>query len=652
MYTPTKTLLFKTFILLLFVINWSCSGPSSDPTVFTSPDGHIRVEFGLSEDKTPFYLVHNRDSAVLDTSRLGILREDENFYKNLSVLSIADEGTIEDNYHMLQGKQKDVTYKANRYVAHLQNENGHPVDIEFQLSDDGVAFRYFFPDTGEETNTVRKISEEMTSYNFPTDSRAWLQPMAKAKTGWEQTNPSYEEHYLTDIPVGTSSPIGEGWVYPALFKTGDTWSLITEAGLGRNYCGTRLRYHEEEHAYRVTFPQEEEIFPGGGLVPESALPWHSPWRIITIGNLKTIAESTLGTDLADPAVDTDTSFIQPGAASWSWALLKDESITYDIQKEFIDYAADMHWPYCLVDVNWDTTIGYEKIAELADYADQKDVKLLLWYNSAGSWNTTPYHPRDKLLTKESREEEFRKLHEIGIAGIKVDFFGGDGQSMIAYYHDIFADAAKYQLLVNCHGTTLPRGWHRTYPHLMTMEAIKGFEFISFEQENADLAPEHCTILPFSRNVFDPMDFTPMSLYKIPGIDRKTSNGFELALPVLFLSGIQHIAETPEGISHVPDYVVEYLKDLPADWDTSRFIDGYPGKYALFARKKGENWYISGINGENTARELIVDLSFIEKNTGYIITDGNETGSFTKTDISPSSEVSVRIDPHGGFVMKF
>ncbi|UGU16402.1 glycoside hydrolase family 97 protein [Sinomicrobium kalidii] len=651
MQLPIKTLFPKIFILLLSVISLSCSRTPSS-AVFTSPDGNISVRFGLSKNNTPFYLLHHRDSVVLDSSRLGILREDGNFYTGLSLLSVTDEGLVKDRYHLLHGKQKDISYEAHHYIAHLQNKDGQPMDIEFQVSDDGVAFRYVFTTTDEEPGTLKNIREEMTSYNFPGDTRAWLQPMAKAKTGWQQTNPSYEENYLADVPVGTPSPIGEGWVYPALFKTGNSWSLVSETGLGRNYCGTRLRYHEKEKAYRVTFPQKEEVFPDGRLTPQSVLPWHSPWRIITIGSLQTIAESTLGTDLAEPAIAMDTSFVKPGAASWSWAILKDASITYDVQKEFIDYASEMDWPYCLVDVNWDTTIGYEKIAELADYAKQKGVKLLMWYNSAGSWNTTPYHPRNKLLTAASRREEFQKLRDMGIAGIKVDFFGGDGQSMIAYYHDIFEDAARYRLLVNCHGTTLPRGWQRTYPHLLTMESVKGFEFISFEQENADRAPEHCSILPFTRNVFDPMDFTPMCLTEIPNIDRKTTSGFELALPVLFLSGIQHIAETPEGMSKVPDYVVSYLKNLPADWDTSRFIDGYPGKYAVFARKKGGNWYVCGINSEDEEKELVVDLSFIQNNEGYMITDGDTPGSFTKTGVSPAEKVSISVKPHGGFVMKF
>jgi hypothetical protein len=474
--------------------------------------------------------------------------------------------------------------------------------------------------------------------------------MAKAKTGWSETNPSYEENYMMDISVNTPSPIGEGWVYPALFNTQDTWVLISETNLTNNYCGTRLKYNETSKSLQVTFPQKEEIFPNGALNPESDLPWYTPWRIITVGNLSTITQSTLGTDLADKAIDMDTSFIKSGLSSWSWVLLKDDYTTFETSIKFIDYAAEMNWPYCLIDADWDTKIGYEKMKELADYAKSKNVKINVWYNSAGDWNSTPYHPKSKLLTHKDRIEEFTKLNEMGVSGVKIDFFGGDGQSMIAYYHDILKDAANHKLLVNFHGATLPRGWQRTYPHLMTIESIKGEEFITFVQENADIQPSHCAMLPFTRNAFDPMDFTPMVLDSIPNIQRKTTPAFELALPVLFLSGIQHIAEIPNGIAKQPPFVINYLKDIPTNWDDSKFMAGFPGKDVIIARKKDDTWFVVGINGENKPKEFTIDLSFISEKEGYLITE-NQNG-FVQETLKPSSEVSIKMNAFGGFVMKF
>ncbi|REE80774.1 glycosyl hydrolase family 97 [Lutibacter oceani] len=634
-------LLVVTFILLL-----SCSDKKNE-TLFENPLKTIKVEFNLTANKIPYYQVFYNNNKVLDSSQLGIIREDANFYNNLKIVSISEAANVSDSYSMLQGKQKDIEYNANKYTVHLENESGNLMDIIFQLSDDGVAFRYHFPETSTE---IKKITEEKTTYNFNENTKAWLQPMSKAKTGWSETNPSYEENYMMDISVNTPSPIGEGWVYPALFNTNNSWVLITEAGLHQNYCGTRLKYNNEMEALQVTFPQKEEIFPEGELNPESNLPWFTPWRIITIGTLNTITESTLGTDLAEKAIDLDTSFIKSGLSSWSWVLLKDDFTTFETSIKFIDYAAEMNWPYCLIDADWDTKIGYEKMKELADYATSKNVKINVWYNSSGNWNSTPYHPKSKLLTHEDRIKEFTILNNIGVSGVKIDFFGGDGQSMIAYYHGILKDAAAHKLMVNFHGATLPRGWQRTYPHLMTMESIKGEEFITFTQETADLQPSHCAMLPFTRNAFDPMDFTPMVLDTIPNIERKTTPAFELALPVLFLSGIQHIAEIPEGIAKQPQYVIDYLKDIPTNWDAAKFIDGYPGKYAIIARKKDDNWFVAGINGENEAKEITIDLSFITKENGFIIYE-DENGFVQKT-IEPSSKLTVNMKAHGGFTMKF
>lgn len=613
---------------------------------FLNTDKTLKVEFNLTSKKTPSYKVFYKNKLVINTSELGIVREDANFYSDMKIVKVSEAKAITSNYSMLQGKRKNIHYAANEYTVSMQNSTGEAMEIIFQLSHDGIALRYHFPKT---SNDIIKITEEKTTYNFDAAAKAWLQPMSKAKTGWKETNPSYEEHYAMGVPVNTKPAIGEGWVYPALFNANEAWVLITETGLQDNYCGSRLVYNDDSKALQVTFPQKEEIFPNGALNPESKLPWFTPWRIITIGSLKTITESTLGTDLADPAIPMNTSFIKSGLSSWSWVLLKDDSVNFETTLQFIEYASNMKWPYCLIDADWDTRIGDAKMKELVAHADAKNVKLLVWYNSSGSWNSTEYHPKGKLLTHADRDKEFSKLKEMGIAGIKVDFFGGDGQSMIAYYHAMLKDAAAHQLMINFHGATLPRGWQRTYPNLLTTEAIKGEEYITFTQETADLQPSHCAMLPFARNAFDPMDFTPMVLDSIPNIKRKTTPAFELALPVLFLSGIQHIAETPVGMAKMPKYVVNYLKEIPTNWDDSKFIDGYPGKYIVMARKKDNIWHIVGINGENKAKEIELDLSFVTNESGYVIIE-NEKG-FQQFPVSKNKKLKIAMKPDGGFVMK-
>ncbi|HXD22165.1 MAG TPA: beta-L-arabinofuranosidase domain-containing protein [Gemmatimonadaceae bacterium] len=622
--------------------------------LLSSPDGRIAVQFGVDEEGHPVYSVLRDGGAALMPSRLGLIREDADFSHGLALTRTSPIERITDEYSLLTNKRKDSRYVANRRVVELRGASGESLRIIFQVSNDGVAFRYEFP---ESTSQVRRIVEETSSYVFLPGTRAWLQPMSAAKTGWQSVNPSYEELYEKDIAAGTPSPTGAGWVYPALFRSGEVWTLVSESSLPRNYCGTRLQSKWNSTEYTVAFPQPLERVRNGPVNPESTLPWITPWRFIVIGTLKTIVESTLGTDLADkPAPSAKAPADGPGKASWSWPLLGDDQTNFAVQKRFIDYAAAMNWRYTLVDALWDKQIGYEKLKELVDYAAGKGVRILVWYNSAGDWNTAPQTPRDRMLTHESRISEFERLKSIGVAGLKVDFFGGDGQSVISYYHDILEDAAPYGFLMNFHGATLPRGWQRTYPHLMTTEAVRGLEFVTFEQKNAEDEPTHAAMLPFTRNVFDPMDFTPMVLDRIQRIERRTTSAFELALCVLFTSGIQHYAEIPEGMAKAPDYVQEFLRHVPSVWDDVRFIDGFPGKHVVIARQGEGRWYVAGINGENQAAALHMSFADLPvQGRGTLISDGARGNlSFRREAVQLTAQktLDITVPPRGGFVLVF
>jgi hypothetical protein len=628
-----------------------CRADDAAGVTTSSPSGRLAVEFRVDGEGVPRYLIRRGGQVVLEESRLGLVREDADFSKGLRLAATESVEPVADDYEILTAKRRKNSYRANGRVFHLETADGKKLDVIFQVSDDGVAFRYVFPDTDA---AVHRLKEELSSFHFLPGTKAWLQPMSVAKSGWEQCNPSYEEYYEKEIPVGTPSPTGAGWVFPALFQSGDTWLLVSECGLGRNYCGGRLRSESPGGEYTIGFADPREGFPGGPVLPESSLPWQTPWRIVVVGDLKTVAESTLGIDLADPPTVDVVGAVEPGKASWSWPLLGDGQTNYDVQKRFIDYAAEMGWQYCLVDALWDKQIGYEKLAELVEYARGKDVKILVWYNSAGDWNTTPQTPRDRMLTHESRVAEFDRLKAIGVAGLKVDFFGGDGQSMIGYYHDILTDAAPYGFAMNFHGATLPRGWQRTYPHLMTMEAIRGLEFVTFEQANADQEPTHATVLPFTRNVFDPMDFTPVVLDRIRNIERRTTSAFELALSVLFTSGVQHYAEIPEGMAKAPTYVREFLQHVPSVWDDTKFLDGYPGKFVVLARQGDGRWYAAGINAEDAPRTLALELKELGgMNTGTLITDGdggNLSFRTKRVELGSDKALEVTLAPRGGFVL--
>jgi alpha-glucosidase len=637
----------KLWISLACIFLVACA--KNTPQDLVSPDKHLQVRVSQAENGSLRYSIARDGKTVLKESALGLELNDADFTRALTIKNTSTIKTINDDYEMMVGKKHKIHYNANEQTYTVKNTAGQELNVTFRVSNDGVAFRYQVPNPDKK---LLQFKNEITSFAFTENTKAWLQPMAVAQTGFANTNPSYEEHYLMDIAVGTASPSPAGWVFPALYKIDDTWVALTEVNIDSSFHGSRLQADSAKGEYKIGLPMAAEVFTGGNLLAESQSDLISPWRVLAIGSLPTVMESTLGTDLAASAIPFDKKYIQPGHASWSWAILKDDFTVFDVQKKFVDYAVDMKWDYTLVDADWDKKIGYEKMKELVDYATTKNIGIILWYNSSGDWNTTLMTPKSQLLTHEQRVKEFARLREMGVRGLKIDFFGGDGRSMMAYYIDILKDAAAEGLLINFHGATLPRGWQRTYPNLMTMESIKGFEFTTFSQGDQDAVPTHVAMAPFTRNLFDPMDFTPMVFGDIPNIKRVTRNGFEIAESVLFTSGIQHFAEIPEGMATAPDYVKSFLQDLPRSWDDVKFVDGIPGKYVVIARKSGDSWYVAGLNADAADLSLKLNLSFIGNKKAMLITDGATEREFTQSEISSDKETALTIRSRGGFVAVF
>lgn len=617
-----------------------------------SPDGRLRVEMALDDAGRPNWRLLRDGREVIAPSPLGMVGDGVDLARGLSYAGADAVRPVADDYELLSGKRRHNAYRANRRVLRWQDARGHELSVAWQVSNDGAAFRYELerPVPGLDTWT-----RDAATFRLPSAAHGWLQPLAEPKTGFARTNPSYEEDYLQDVPVGTPTPMGHGWAFPALFRAGEDWILLSEGSLRRGDAGSRLLDGATAGEYLVGFPDEREALPGGAALPWiEAFPWRSPWRIVAVGDLATVVDSSLGTDLADPPAVPAPSI--PGKASWSWPLLGDEHTVFEVQRRFVDYAARMGWRYTLVDGLWDTQIGEDRLRELVAYARGQDVSVLVWYNSAGDWNDAPQTPRGRLLDQAGRLREFDKLKAMGVAGLKVDFFGGDGSSMVAYYLDLLADAAPYGFQMNFHGATLPRGWQRTWPHLQTMEAVRGLEFATFEQPNADRMPVHAATLPFTRNVFDPMDFTPLAMVKLNDrVQRRTSPAFELAQSVLFVSGIQHYAETAEGMDQVPEYVRGFLSGLPEVWDDSRFLDGYPGRHAVFARLGGGRWYVGGINAGPGPRKVTLKAEALGAGPqrGLLIADGDDAPGFAKrrVEFAPGEPLELELPAAGGFVLQ-
>ena len=588
-------------------------------------------------------------NVVVERSPLGIRRAGLDFTRNFELVGASPATEINTAYRMVSGKQLEVRTRARQRVFTFRKGTGGLLTITVRAMRDGVAFRYGFPGPAGAQDS---LIGESTGFHLP-PGRAWMQPYQRVAM-WA---PAYESDYRNGIPIGTSAPEPVGWAMPMLFRTSDAWVLVTEAGLDRTSYGVHVEQRADGGLYRVRLPEEEETY---GVAPQAAaitLPWASPWRVLIIGaSLSTIVESTLVTDLAQPQAVADVSWIKPGRASWSW--WSDMTSPRDYQKvfPFVDLASRLRWEYSLIDAGWQQMRNGGDARDLAEYARARGVGLIAWYNSGGAHNQANDGPRDLLVDPETRRAEFKRIAALGFKGIKVDFMQSDKQYVIALYHDILRDAYASRLFVNFHGSTIPRGWQRTYPNLLTMEAVKGSEQYgdTVFQRNAAI---YNTIYPFTRNVIGSMDYTPMifgdARDRLPHL---TTNPHELALSVVFESALQHFVSTPAMIDAQPEFVRDFLTAVPTVWDETRLVDGYPGRLAVLARRRGTDWYVGAITSDTLVSAVEVPLRFLGAGTFEVdlISDGEDVDRFAHASetLTRRDTMTVELAPRGGFVARF
>lgn len=614
-------------------------------TTVASPNQKISVElFNTQESETGEwflkvkYLHQDKTSEVIPQIALGLARSDQDFSKQLKFLKVGKVVSINEKYTAIHGKRSECSNLANEIVISFQNPSKAKLNLILRAYNDGVAFRYEFP----EKSGSFVVKDELTAYSIPDSTQRWL----------EKFNPANEGLYST-LKDGK---VQQDWGYPALFNTPgkDCWYLIHEAGLDRNYCGTKLSNAADKTKYKLTFPDQWNGRGKGESQPTISLPWKSPWRVVVVGSLADIVESTLVDDVCPPSVIAKTDWIKPGVASWNYWSDNHGTRSYKTVCAFADLAADMGWPYTLLDWEWDGMGDGGKLEDALKYIQKKGIKPLMWYNSGGDHTWVASTPKDRMLTHENRVEEFTKLKKLGVVGVKIDFFESEKQDMIKYYLDILHDAAQFEMLVYFHGCLVPRGWARTYPNLMTYEGVRGAEWYNNGPEFTASAPEHNAVLPFTRNVVGAMDYTPVTFTnsQFPHI---TSYGHELALSVLFESGIQHFADRPEGYYALPDAAKTFLRTVPNAWDDTKLLDGYPGKDVTIARRKGNDWYVGGISADNM-REKRKKLSFgfLPEGVKYkltLIADGNHDKEFSTQYlvVDNTSVVDVKMLRRGGFV---
>lgn len=647
----------KRISILIAIVSIAVNSLMAQYKKITSPDGKLEVTVSTNEG-TPFYSVTYNGKVFLKPSPIGIRTNIGDFTKGLSISDKTTQKTIDESYSLPNIKKSNVHYQATETVLTFNKAEKPVFDVVFRVSNNDVAFRYKVYPQQDRLSCV--VNEETSGFVFPEGTTTFLCPQSKPMVGFARSMPSYETNYTPNAPMGKNGNDNNGFTFPCLFKVGaQGWVLISETGVDSRYCASRLIGHPNG-LYTIGFPMEGENNGNGTASPGIILPSYTPWRTITLGEtLAPIVETTVPFDVVEPRYPASQKY-EYTKGSWSWILKMDGGTVYDVQKEYIDFSAAMGYNTILVDALWDTQIGYKKIEELAKYGAAKNVSLYLWYNSNGYWNDAPQGPRGIMDNTIARRKEMAWMKSIGVKGIKVDFFGGDKQVTMKLYEDILADANDYGIMVIFHGCTLPRGWERMYPNYAASEAVLASENLYFGQRSCDNEAFNATLHPFIRNAVGSMDFGGSALNKFyngnntpnRGSKRMTSDVFALAIAVLFQSGVQHFALTPNNLTDAPQWAIDFMKTVPTTWNEIRFIDGYPGKYAIIARRHADKWYVAGVNAQKETLKLKLKLPMFAPGSQVSMYNDDATlsGKVTPLKINKKQETEIAIPCNGGIVI--
>ena len=637
---------------------------SAREVTIASPNGKLVVTVNDEGGKATYAVALNGQQLLLP-SALGFKADMGDFTQGLKITN-TKSAHVDRSYEMRQVKQSKMHYVAEALTVDFETAKGLKMSTEFSVSNNDVAFRYLIPRQKNDNPKSAVILSEATGFSLPEGTTTFLTPQSKSMVGWERTKPSYEEVYKADAPMTARSQYGEGFTFPCLFKVpagkpqgANGWVLISETGVDSHYCGSHL----SDYPYTIAFPMAGENNGFGSATAAIALPGTTPWRTITVGEtLQPIVETTIPYDVVEPLYPL-TSHLSPltsyGRYTWSWLIWQDNSINYDDQVKFIDLASAMGYEFCLVDNWWDQNIGRDRMANLSKYAQSKGVSLMLWYNSNGAENDAPQTPRNCLDNSIARDREMAWLQSIGVKGIKVDFFGGDKQETMKLYEDILFDANRYGIQCIFHGCTLPRGWERMYPNYVASEAVLASENVYFDEGAARRQAFDLTMHPFCRNAVGTMDWGGVIMNKYMSKDnksrhtRKTTDAFEIASAFTNQTAVQCIAMQPNNLQELPQQELDFLKQIPTTWDETRYVDGYPGKYVVLARRHGDQWYVAGLNALKEPLTLTLDLSAFNV-TKQFNDKADKKGTVTGIAVSDlklkKGKVKVTIQPNGGIVM--
>lgn len=641
----------RHFIIIVISLLYVHSIYSQDMSV-SGPDGLLTVQVTV-ENGNPLYSVTYNSKIMLENSPLGLITNEGDFSTGLRYVE-HKFGEVDKHYTQDKIKGSQIHYKANTLTCTFQDSQKRQLSVLFQVSNNDIAFRYEIPSWRDRRACV--VEKEATGFRFPSATTAFLSYMMETMSGFARTSPSYESGYQSDVPVSETNS-RTGYVFPGLFRVGDDgWVLVSETGVSGLYCASHLSSWKNG-VYTVEYPGSAQNNGFGSSGAQIALPGVTPWRTITVGEtLKPIVETTIPFNVVEPLYEASRSY-KYGRSTWSWIVWQDESMNWDDQVKYIDFASEMGYEYILIDALWDSNIGYERMEELIQYARSKNVDVFLWYNSNGSFNDAPQGPRNRMNTSISRKAEMKWLKQAGVKGLKVDFLGGDKQETIRYYEDILSDANDYGLMIIFHGCTLPRGWERMYPNYVGSEAVLASEMLIFSQDVRKNEAFYSTLHPFIRNTVGCMEFGGVFLNKYlvrsnkERNQRLTTDAFQLATGILYQNPVQMFALTPNNLVDAPGFAIDFMKKIPTTWEETLYIDGYPGKYAVIARRHGNTWYVSGVNAEKEAVTLKINCPMFagQKVTMYNDNKNKET-YMDSVNVGKNGDITVSIQPNGGFIL--
>lgn len=649
---------YKKAFIAVAVFLFSAAAISATEQKVTSPDEKLSVCISDTDGKLT-YSVSLGSKEILLASRLGLTTNFADFTKALNIASVKTY-TVSKSYDMSHTKRAHSDFKANAADISVTTSDGHRMTVTFVVADNDIAYRYTLPRQKDDNPKAAVVLSEASSYRFPDNTTTFLSPQSTPMIGWERTKPSYEEEYKADAPMTDRSLYGAGYTYPCLFHiSSDAWALVSETGVDGQYAGTRLSDFTSENGYTVSYPQQGENNGFGSASAAMALPGSTPWRTVTIGSsLKPVVETTIPFDLVEPKYEANAHYAG-GRYTWSWLIWQDNSINYDDQVRFIDLAAEFGYEKVLVDGWWDTRIGHRRMEQLAEYAKSKNVSLMLWYNSNGAENDAPQGPRNIMNNAIARKKEMAWLKKIGVSGIKVDFFGGDKQETMRLYEDILSDANDFGIGVIFHGCTLPRGWERMYPNYIGSEAALASENIFFTEHHARREGFEMCMHPFARNTAGSFDWGGIIMNDYLSKDnrsrhkRYTSRLFELATAITNQVSVCCVEVTPQAVETLNATEKEMLRHVPSEWSDTRFIDGYPTRYAVIARRElsSGRWLVGGINGTDKTIQTTLSLDMLA-GKNVILYYENKNRQTLKKEIKISSKglLKVELPAMGGLVI--